>query len=134
MASTKLINRIVKAYVGDNSNAPSYTYSLSVGVGAVVGQIGVTKPNFYGYNIYNPNGVPVFLKIWDFAIGIGPVLGVTIPNTFFMIPAQQTVVLLGTDVIMNFTNAMWIAITTGYLDTDAGAPALGCPTTIFFKN
>lgn len=102
---------------------PTTTSFRQAGVGVAPVTLKAAAGSLYGYNLINPNAVPVFAKFYDNA---APVVGTTTPLFTVAIPANGAYVITrngfphGT-----FTNAIKVAVTTGLADTDATAPASG---------
>lgn len=122
-------NRIVPSYVNSAVNLPltfrnGFLKNIPV-------QVGTGELNFYGYNLYNPNTVSVYLKTYDKATA--PTVGADNVVEMFQVPAGGSVVLRGTDIMQHFSLGMWIAFTTGSSDVDNTAPASNCFAQIFYK-
>lgn len=84
----------------------------------LIGSVG--QNDLYGYNIYNPNAVDVFVKFYNKATA--PVVGTDIPFWILQVSTLGSVVLIGSDIICRFPLGMHVAAVTGYLDTDTTAP------------
>jgi hypothetical protein len=132
--NSQFIDRVAKAYVHDTTNKPILFRSTTVD--EVPEQIpvvlfDVNGMNIYGYNIYNPNGVDVFVRIYDKATT--PTVGTDTITETIQVPAGGSVVLKGTDVLFTITTKGWVAATTGYLDNNTTAPGLDLICEITYK-
>jgi len=128
--NSQFIDRVAKAYVHDNTNPPLIFRSTTVDevpeqIGADIGL------NIYGYNIYNPNIVDVFVRLYSNSVS--PTVGTTAIMETIQVPAGGSVVLKGTDILFTLASKGWVAATTGYLDTDIAAPALDLICEITYK-
>jgi hypothetical protein len=111
--------RVIKSYSDQTSDS---VVTEKTDLNSTPLQLGTGAIYLYGYNLYNPNAVDVFLKIWNSSAA--PTLGVTVPDFGpFQIPALGSVVLMGTDIIYRASDGMWFAVTTAADDLDTGAPA-----------
>lgn len=131
MSVISYIERFASAYINDNICAPRTFRNANVLAAAIQFGANQTGFNLYGYNIINPNATPVFVKIYDNAGG--PTVGVTTPIATYQVPAQGSVVMYGSDVLSYIINNGWVAVTTGYLDSNNTAAALGCIVELKFK-
>lgn len=123
-----LFKRIVAAFVNDGLNYPT-TYRADGLI--VMDQVGGTNQTLYGWNLYNPNGVDVFLKFFNKATP--PVLGTDLPALTVPVPSLDSVVLFGSDQMQYFNLGMWVAVTTGYDDLNTSAPVIGLLAQIQYK-
>lgn len=113
------ITRIVPAFVNDNINYPTAFRDPTVDETPVqVGSSGTLS--LYGWNIVNPNGVDCFCKFYN--VSSAPTVGTTTPVFTLQIPANGSVVLYGSDVVLYLTSGLYIAIVTGSADSSTGAP------------
>jgi hypothetical protein len=87
-------------------------------------QVGTDATYVYGYWCYNPDVIDVFLKFWNSAAQPEPSTdGQSLCPV--QIPAGGSAFLVGNNVIKNFNNGCWTAVTKGYEDLDDTAPTVG---------
>lgn len=122
--------RTTPALSGLAIDAPAPFHNTSVTNAPVLVVSGVV--NLYGYFLYNPNSVWSFLKLYDKATP--PVVGTDVPSLTIPVPPIGTCVLNGSDIIDTFSNAFYIAVTIGYLDTDNTSPSTGLLVQLNYKS
>ncbi len=121
-----LIKRIAKAFVNDNTNIPLIFRDNAI-VDTPVQISLLTTINIYGYNIYNPNTVDCFVRLYTDPAGVATIF------TTIHVPAQASVVLKGTDILFNVNTICWVAATSTYPDSSSVPPAAGLIVEITYK-
>lgn len=124
------ILRYSSAYVGDSSNVPLSFRSTTID--ELPEQIGsATGLNIYGYNFLNPNTIDAYVRIYSKSSS--PTVGTDAITDTIQVPAGQSVVLKGADILYRIDSKSWIAATTGYLDTDTTSPVLDLICQVMYK-
>ncbi len=129
MALDTLTSRISGSYINSDTNLPLMFRSTVLK--NVANHVGTAGLNYYGYNLYNPNTVDVFLKMYNTLAA--PTVGADTVTETIQVAAGCSVVLRGSDIMYRFTSGLWVAFTTGVSDVDNTAPTTGCLTQIFYK-
>lgn len=128
-ASSKSINRVVTAYVDDETNAPVIFRSAVVNKFPAI--VNINPCNFYAYNLINPNTVDIWVKFFDNS-GV-PVVGTDPVAMTIQVPANGSVVLVGDDIQYHVNGILWVAATLNYQDSDNTAIPVNCTVQVTTK-
>lgn len=118
-------------YNATGSNIPAWFRDTAVSNTAVA--VKAAAGNVYGWNIINPNGSDVYVKLYDKAAA-GVIVGTDVPFKTLQIPANGSVFLEPIhDKLQYCGTAISVACTTGLDDTDATAPGTAVYVEIAYK-
>jgi hypothetical protein len=126
--NTGLFKRIVTAFTNLASGAPDQYR------GTLTNKVAVTNvpANLYGWILTNPNAIPVYVKFYDQTAS--PVVGTdAVAYGPLQVPASGQFGLSGTDVLKNFSTAIWAAVTTSPDDGSSSAPGTGIYFSFIYK-
>ncbi len=84
-------------------------------------QVKTSGGNLLGWNIINPNGSAVYVKLFD-SLAADVTVGTTTPKLTIMVPANGTVYVAPNCIQEQFADAITMAVTTGVADSDNTNP------------
>jgi len=84
-------------------------------------QVKASAGNLLGWNIINPNGSAVYVKLYDL-LAAGTTVGTSTPKLTIMVPANGTVYVAPNCIQEEFADAITMAVTTGVADSDNTNP------------
>lgn len=124
------ILRVVPSYHSGSDNTPLITRVQFLNNVPVLVNITGGPVNFFGFNIYNPNGYDVFVKCYD---SVAPTVGTTEPVLTFHVPTMGSIFEVGTNLIYRFATTMSIAVVQEYQYAGTSAVGSGVLTQIYWK-
>lgn len=117
--------------MSESGTAPSQFRSTTVDETASQ-NVKATAGSVYGWNIYNPNGYDIFVKLYNALTGDVTVGTTAIVETIH-VPALGSVMVKSDQPIISFSTAIGVAATKLYADSDTTALDTDAVVKIYYK-